>query len=190
MRFLHGALVTVLATLLLGFVNGFLLFVSWKGAVALDAAVLVAAAFLWVKANRSSAKRLVATGAGLATVVVAGVAWPFWFDHARHDARLAGMVDDLCAVDVPHGTSVEGCTGSITNTGNGDSCRYLATATVETDDPVELESMLADEGFLATDVDAWGDPIADGRSYRRVGERYELALQASRQPEGNDLRCT
>ena len=190
-RAVAWALLTVPIMFLLGLANGFLLLlVRWQWSVALDAVLLAGAAFSWTQTKRSWITRAVAGSTALATLVVAATAVPFWRDHSRHDSRLGRMADELCAVDLPAGSIIDRCERSIANTGNGNSCRYLVKATVRPGDTEALEYELENQGFTETEVDIWGEPMADGKTYRRDGELYELALQASWEPSENDIRCT
>lgn len=185
------ALLTVPIVFLIGLASGFLLLlVRWQWSVALDAVLLLGATFLWTQTKGSWVTRAVAGSTVLATLVVAATAVPFWRDHSRHDARLDGMADELCAIDLPAGSTVGRCESSITNTGNGNSCRYLVRATVRPGDVEVLERALEHQGFTQSGVDTWGEPMADGKTYRRDGDVYDLTLQASWEPSENDIRCT
>lgn len=171
-------------------VNLFLTLVSWKTALAFDAVAVVAAPWLWSRASGAWLARAAVAGLALTALSFALVARPIWESHSRHDARLSNMVDDLCNVDLPPGAEMSGCEGSITNTGNGNSCRYLVAATVESRDPSELEAALEQQGIGPTSLDFSGKPNSDGMTYMRAGARYDLWYQSSYQPSDEDLRCT
>ncbi len=185
-----SALLTVPILFLVGSANLLLTFLWWKAAIALDAVLLVGAVLAWKRASEAWLARAVAASTILATLVVAGTAVPIWKDHSRHDARLDRMADQLCSVDLPADASIDRCEGSITNTGNGNSCQYLVTATVRPGDTEVFEQALEGKGFMQTELDIYGDPMGDGKAYRRDGDLYELTLQASWEPSENDLRCT
>lgn len=172
------------------FANFFLTLASWKGALALDAIAVVAAPWLWSRASGAWVARAAVAGLALTALSVALVARPVWVSHSRHDARLETMVDRLCDVDLPPGAEMSGCEGSITNTGNGNSCRYLVAATVETRDPRELEAALQRQGIGPTTLDSSGFPWSDGMTYIPGDARYGLWYQSSWQPSDDDMRCT
>lgn len=171
-------------------VNLFLTLVSWKAALAFDAVAVVVAPWLWFRASGAWLARAAVAGLALTALSVALVVRPIWVSHSRHDARLATMVARLCDVELPPGAEISGCEGSITNTGNGNSCRYLVAATVEPRDPQELEAALQRQGIGPTSLDFEGKPEADGMTYMRAGDRYRMWYQSSWEPSDDDLRCT
>jgi hypothetical protein len=170
----------------------FLTFASWKAAVAAEVAVAGAAAVVWKRRLLAPWLRYVVIAAILLTAIAtATVLRTTWATQADHDARLSGMVSELCDVEVPAEAAVEDCGGSISNTGNGNSCRYLATATVAGDaDPDTVVATLEGEGFRPTELDVWDDPIEDGRAYLVDSDDIRLFLQSSYQDDEGDLRCT
>ena len=170
--------------------NLFLTLAAWKSALAFDVVAVLAAPWLWSRASGAWLARGAVAGLALAALSVTLVVRPSWVSHSQHDARLAQMTDELCGVDLPASADMGRCGGSITNTGNGNSCRYLVTATVETRDPAELEAALRRQGFGPTTTDYGGYPQGDGMTYEPAGDRYKLWLQSSYQPSDHDLRCT
>jgi hypothetical protein len=46
---------------------------------------------------------------------------PTWQIQARHDGRLAVLVDELCGITLPEDACLDGCGGTIVNIGNGNS---------------------------------------------------------------------
>ncbi|MDQ4023990.1 MAG: hypothetical protein M3217_00645 [Actinomycetota bacterium] len=167
-------------------------FFSWKLALLGDLVAVAAAWPLWRRTpERSWALRAAIACVAGSCVVAAGAVWPTWRDHARHDGRLARMAAALCSTDLPDDATIVGsCDGSITNTGMGNSCRYLVTATVEAASIGSLIDHLRSDGFSANSFDLWGDPMHDGRTYWRHGDHLRIALMNSWQENGHDLRCT
>ena len=188
-----GALVVIGAIAAsLFFLVLFLTFASWKAAIAAEVAVVGAAVAMWKRRLLVPWLRYVVIAAILLTAIAtATVLRTTWATQADHDARLSGMVSELCDVEVPTEAAVEDCDGSISNTGNGNSCRYLATATVASDaDPDTVVATLEGEGFRPTELDVWDDPIEDGRAYLVDSDGVRLFLQSSIQDDEGDLRCT
>jgi len=170
----------------------FLTYSSWKAAVAAEVLAVGATAYLWKRSAVESWLRYVAIAAVLLTAFATAVFLrSTWVEQADHDARLAAMVADLCDLDLPGSANVEDCGGTITNTGNGNSCRYLATATVagnwESD---SIVAALQDQGFASTELDIWDTPVKEGRAYLVEGEAVRLFFQSSNQEAEGDLRCT
>lgn len=164
--------------------------VSWKVALAADAAAVTAAPLLWRRTpERAWLMRATTVLTAVACVAVAALFSPAWRDHARHDERLAAMAATLCATDLPEGARIGSCSGSITNTGNGNSCRYLVTAAVAAPSSSALIDHLRDEGFEANELDVFGEPMHDGKTYWRDGDQVRIALMSSWQDDANDLRC-
>jgi hypothetical protein len=197
-RAAEWALGALVALILIGgfllILNLFLTFVSWKAAVGTDLLALGAAAVVWKRRSLPPFFRYVIVGATVISVVaVAAVFRTTWITLARHDERLADMVATLCEIDLPSEATVEDCGGSITNTGNGNSCRYLATALVRPAGhrSTVVEALIA-QGFAPAELNVWGDPIYDGRRYGlpEEGDEIRLYLQASWRQEEGDLRCT
>lgn len=192
-RILAALFVIAVTAVFTVFANLILTFLFWKAAIGLNVLVIAFGVLLWSARGFTRFWRYVL----IATVVAAVVpsVWIFrttWTSHSRHDGRLAEMVATLCAVDLPSGATLEDCGGSITNTGNGNSCRYLATAVVRSDaDLSTVTNELEAQGFDPTDLDQFGEPIDDGPAYTLVeGDELRLSLQASWQPQEGDLRCT
>jgi hypothetical protein len=168
------------------------MFGSWRVAVAFELLFPVGAILIWRRRILSSWTRYVYSGALVASALFSAVVlMPTWTSEARHDGRLGEMADQLCSIELRRGASVDGCGGSISNTGNGNSCQYLASATVTVPAGANVIGNLEEQGFRRTRLDPWGDPGADGRTYV-IGEDKELHvfLQYSWQDDEDDLRCT
>jgi hypothetical protein len=188
-----GALVVIGAIAAsLFFLVLFLTFTSWKVAVAAEVAVVGAAVAVWKRRLLAPWLRyVVIAGILLTAIATATVLRTTWVTRADHDARLSGMVSELCDVEVPAEAAVADCDGAISNTGNGNSCRYLATATVAGDaDTDTVVTKLEGEGFRPTEFDVWNDPIEDGLAYLVDSDGVRLFLQSSYQDDEGDLRCT
>jgi hypothetical protein len=168
----------------------FLTFASWRLAVAIEVVVVVGSVVVWKRATSVPWLGYVVIASILLTAIAASVfLWTTWVTQADHDARLSAMVAGFCEVQLPARDAVQDCSGSITNTGNGNSCRYLAGATVVGRDPNTVVEALEEQGFRLTDLDLWGDPTEDGHSYLVQGDEVRLFSQASWQDDEGDLRC-
>jgi hypothetical protein len=189
-RVFEALVVIVALAAVLGFLVLFLTLASWKAAVAAEILAVGAAGLAWKRRMFATwLRNVVIVTTLVVTVVLAVFMRSTWTVQAQHDARLSEMVSDLCTIDVSAG-SVQGCSGSISNTGNGNSCRYLATASIpDVSNAGVITSQLESEGFVPTELDVWGDPIEDGRAYLVEGEDVRLFLQSSWQDEEGDLRC-
>lgn len=175
------------------FVNFLLTMIFWKSAVVLDGVVALVGLFV---ASRSSDTTWSFRVGALATTVMSLAAIVFfqeiWASHAQHDARLRGMIETLCEVDVPVDAQLGQCGGSITNTGNGNSCQYWARAVVRTSASMQSAiSQLETQGFQETELDIWNEPMSDGMTYWRDDDpnTLRLSFMESWEPQDNDLRC-
>jgi len=166
----------------------------WKVALAVPI-VVAAGAAVWCWRPREQRWPVLAIPTALAVLAV-GMGFVFssiWRSEAAHDAHLASMVQELCGFEPPAGASLERCSGSITNTGNGNSCRYWARAMIRSasaSDPIV--EYLGEQGFVETSLDIWNEPMLDGRTYWRSGPdpaAIELSLMESWRPPDDDLRC-
>lgn len=174
-----------------GVVNLFLTYIEWKIAVSMNLIVVGAAVYILKGRPRTVKRYLAGVALLILALTVTAVLFSTWRAQARHDLRLWRMAQVVCARDLPRGLSIEDCDGSISNTGNGNSCRYLATALVR-GEASEVISHFKAQGYSSTGLDIWGDPMDDGRSYIVPYEEHEvrLAYQLSWAPDEGDLRCT
>ncbi len=181
------AVVLLVAVLALTFLG------AWKFAATVPVLVASGAgAWWWRSRKRRSPDSVLAAGAVVVAIGMTLLFFPVWRSQAIHDAHLADMVDVLCRYRPPAGASLDRCTGSITNTGNGNSCQYLARATIHlTTPPDPVIAHLEEQGFVETSLDIWGEPILDGLTYWRPSDSYvEVSLMESNRPRDDDLRCT
>jgi hypothetical protein len=159
----------------------------WKFALAVPfVAAGGAAIWCWRSGERRWPAFVIATGLVVVAVAMVFVFSSVWRSEAAHDAHLAGMVSELCGYQPPAGETLERCTGSITNTGNGNSCRYWARATIR-------ESTSSDSVIASLQLDVWNEPMHDGLTYWRPSDTpsaIELSLMESWRPPDDDLRCT
>lgn len=191
-RIVGPIFVGLLIVLVLLGLNLALTFASWQLAIAADVLVVVAAAVVWRRKIMETRSRNIIIGSLIVGVVLSAFAFrTTWATHSRHDARLADMVDTLCNADVPDDAKIQDCGGSLSNTGNGNSCRYWARAEVETAEVGNVIDALRAQGFGSTDLNIWDEPIEDSLTYvvpTRDGSLH-LSYQESWQPPEGDLRC-
>jgi hypothetical protein len=187
-----GALVVIAATASVLFVLVvFMSFASWKLGVAVVVIAVGGAAFAWNRSLFAPWLRYVL----IVTIVLTAVSTTLllrttWMAQADHDARLSTMVAELCEVQLPAGSAFDDCDGSISNTGNGNSCRYLASAVVNTDDRATVVASLRDQGFAETRLNVFREVMDDGRTYLLERDSLRVFLQSSWQNDEGDLRCT
>lgn len=184
-----GSVIALLVGLVAGgfailFMNFILTMLYWKAAVALNG--LVAAGGVMFAARSSDRTLMVRVGLGaMALMGLAGLALfqDIWASHAEHDARLSRMVETLCRVDVPEPAQVDNCGGSISNTGNGNSCQYWARAVVRTAESIQpVLAELEAQGFQETELNIWNEPMSDGMPRIRVTDFGLSAFGSTRGP--------
>lgn len=186
-----GALLVIVAIATFQFLLVlFLTFASWKAAVGAEVLALAVAILVWKRRTVRPWLRPIVIGAILLSVLgIALMFRPTWTAQADHDARLSTMVDELCDTELPADSDLDDCDGSISNTGNGNSCRYLTSAVVNTDDRTTAVASLRDQGFGETSLNVFGEVMDDGRTYLVDGESLRVFLQSSWQDDEGDLRC-
>jgi hypothetical protein len=166
---------------------------SWK--LSLGADLLCAGAgLLWWGHSRGKQWPFRLIPVSLVGMAIAAIVLfsSMWRTQAAHDAHLGHLVDELCGLELPQGTTLEDCRASITNTGNGNSCQYWARAELNTTASTSaVAEYLEDQGFSPTTLNVWREPIEDGRTYwsPTAGE-FRIFLMESWRPDEGDLRCT
>lgn len=171
-------------------------YIYWKAGVGACLALLGVAISHAMRAPPPRGRAIVQSSAmGLVALVPLLVMVPVWQSQWGHDRHLRDLVQQLCNISTAD-LEVEGCSGSITNTGNGNSCRYAARATAwMIGTTTQLRTALLDAGFSPTALDQFGDVMDDGRTYFDLASEdrvatARLSLQESWQDQEDDLRCT
>jgi hypothetical protein len=167
---------------------------SWRVAAGANA---VSAGFgiwlVWRYRRRSTLLQLFG-GANLVPAIVWSVLLvPTWRIQARHDGRLAVLVDELCGITLPEDASLDGCDGTIFNIGNGNSCTYWANGLIRTTaDRAAVVTYLEGKGYQPTELNLWGEPARDGRLYWLTDDEPDavhVSIMNSWQPDEGDPRC-
>jgi hypothetical protein len=148
---------------------------------------------LWRYRRRSTLRQLFGAAILVPAIVWSVVLTPTWRIQARHDARLAVLVDELCGITLPEDASLDGCGGTIFNIGNGNSCSYWANGVIRTAaDRAAVVTYLEGKGYQPTELNLWGEPVRNGRLYWLTDDEADtvhVSIMNSWQPDEGDLRC-
>jgi hypothetical protein len=184
----------VVAAVVLLSVDFLSMLASWRVAAGVNA---VSAGFgiwlVWRYRHRSTLLQLFG-----GVILVPAIVWsvllvPTWRIQARHDGRLAVLVDELCGITLPDDASLDGCGGTIFNIGNGNSCSYWADGLIRTTaSRAAVVTYLEDNGYQPTELNLWGEPARDGRLYWLTDDEPDavhVSIMNSWQPDEGDPRC-
>lgn len=192
-----GLGVLLVATVALGFVALVLSYIHWRTAAALCIGAIASPVIAWfVDPRRRTTNLTVLIPVALAALIISVLFFSTWSSQLNHDRRLEAMSDELCGLDLPDEVDLDCRGGSITNTGNGNSCRYWARATVTYEGSSDdLRELLEKAGISPTELDIFEEPMDDGVRYHSLEEEggtatAGLSNQAAWQDQDDDLRCT
>jgi hypothetical protein len=182
------------AAVALLFVDILSMLASWRVAAGANA---VSAGFgiwlLWSYRRRSMLLQLLGGAILVPAIVWSVLLLPTWRIQARHDGRLAVLVDELCGITLPEDASLDGCGGTIFNIGNGNSCSYWANGLIRTTaDRAAVVTYLEGKGYQPTELNLWGEPARDGRLYWLTDDEPDgvhVSIMNSWQPDEEDPRC-
>jgi len=178
--FFIGAVVAAATGFALLVFSGAALLFSAKISILAFIVVTAWGLILWRAGSRLS--RAMAAGVTIPTVGLLILFVPAWATHLDHDRRLDRFVDELCSVDIGRRGSVVECGGSISNTGNGNSCEYSVWARVTGD----VDQRLFRRSYEGAYPEARG---VEGPTFEETDDGFMVTVSQGWMPDEGDLRC-